>query len=66
MNKPIGKNQQALLSFLMKYPNQWHSVQGRKAIDAAKGLSKRYDTIIINDYGQVYFDMPQMLIEQAA
>jgi hypothetical protein len=65
MNKPIGKNQQALMSFLFKHPHQWHSVKGRKAIDAMKSLSKRYDIIVINKYGQVYFDMPQWLIEQA-
>ncbi len=66
MNKPIGKNQYALMRFLMRRPNQWHSVRGRKAIDAMKSLSKRYESILINEHGQVYFDMPQMLMEQAA
>ena len=66
MNKPIGKNQQALINFLFKYPNQWHSVRGRKAIDAARRLASRYDAIVINEYGQVCWNFPQMLIEQVA
>lgn len=67
MNKPLGKNQQALMNFLFKYPNQWHAVKGRKAIDAMTSLSKRYDdVIVINNYGQVRYNMAMMLMEQAA
>lgn len=35
-----GKNQLALLKFLRKWPNKWHRIKRRKAIDAAKGLTK--------------------------
>lgn len=63
-----GKNQLALLKFLEKYPNRWHRIKRRKAIDAAKGLAAAF---IVNTkrtpiFGWFYvkLDMPQMLIKQ--
>jgi len=34
----LGKNQIALLKFLHKYPNKWHKITRRKAINAARLL----------------------------
>ena len=52
--KKLGKNQKALLHFLEKYPNKWHSIKGRKAYLAAYALGKR-GIIALNIYGQVSF-----------
>ena len=63
-----GKNQLALLKFLEKYPNQWHRIKRRKAIDAAKGLMKKRHVVVCRDLVThnviVKFCMPQMLIKQ--
>lgn len=65
-----GRNQQALLDFLHKHPNQWHRIKRRKAIDAAKTLTHRINTgvqtLSINKSKWFYvsLEMPQMLIEQ--
>lgn len=63
-----GKNQQALLKFLEKYPNKWHRVKRRKAIDAARRLNNCEKSLVlcvsINSKIMVMFCMPQMLIKQ--
>lgn len=61
-----GKNQLALLKFLEKYPNRWHRINRRKAIDAAKGLARRNIGVnFFSEYGfLVILEMPQMLIKQ--
>ena len=63
-----GKNQQALIKFLEKYPNKWHRIKSKKAIVSARRLENRdvvrYLDSCIPGQGIVYFDMPQMLIEQ--
>jgi len=65
-----GKNQLALLKFLEKYPNRWHRIKRRKAIDAAKGLVKKIEGFYIvkvtdmNNAIYVSITMPQMLIKQ--
>jgi hypothetical protein len=64
-----GKNQLALLKFLEKYPNRWHRIKRRKAIDAAKGLLKKdsgvYFMWSMKGYTKVFYKMPQMLQNQA-
>ena len=61
-----GKNQFALLKFLEKHPNRWHSIKRRKAIDAARGLERR--GVGVDTCGQqwvwVRLNTPQMLQEQ--
>ena len=62
-----GKNQLALLKFLEKYPNRWHRIKRRKAINAAKRLYDRDIGVHIwADTGcvTVLFRVPQMLIKQ--
>lgn len=63
-----GKNQQALLKFLEKYPNKWHRIKRRKAIDAAKRLDNRgivkYLDSCMHGEGIICIKMPQMLIKQ--
>ena len=59
-----GKNQLALLKFLEKYPNRWHRIKRRKAIDAAKRLNNRFEKHVFKRGTEVYFYMPQMLIKQ--
>lgn len=61
-----GKNQLALIKFLEKYPNRWHRIKRKKAIDAAKRLDNRGEaeyTDSCNGSGFVR-RMPQMLIKQ--
>lgn len=48
----MGKNQKALLKFLQKYPEKWHSLHGYPATFAAVKLEIR-NLIQINTYGQV-------------
>jgi hypothetical protein len=62
-----GKNQLALLKFLEKYPNRWHRIKRRKAIDAARRLSNNsviYFMWSMQGYTKVFYKIPQMLIEQ--
>lgn len=62
-----GKNQIALLKFLEKYPNRWHRIKRRKAIDAAKGLMNHMIGVsyaTVNNKVYVRGDLPQMLIKQ--
>lgn len=64
-----GKNQLALLKFLEKYPNRWHRIKRRKAIDAAKRLMKKVEGMVfvkIRDTNIVCIalHMPQMLLDQ--
>ena len=64
-----GKNQRALLKFLEKYPNRWHRIKRRKAIDAAKRLENRLIGVSIVEIlakGTFYVGifLPQMLIKQ--
>lgn len=65
-----GKNQQALLKFLEKYPNKWHRIKRRKAINAAIRLVKRLEGMMlvkVTDFKNgiyVSLYMPQMLIKQ--
>ena len=64
-----GKNQLALLKFLEKYPNRWHRIKRRKAIDAAKGLMKKVEGMVFvkssdTNIVSIALHMPQMLIEQ--
>ena len=64
-----GKNQQALLDFLHKHPNQWHRIKGRKSIDAAKRLHRRgiVLTVRVTDFNNnihTSLMIPQMLMEQ--
>ncbi len=60
-----GKNQQALLNFLHKHPNKWHKIKRRKALEAAKGLSKIVDGNVIYSNCHVLMAMPQMLVKQS-
>lgn len=48
----MDKNQKALLLFLQKYPEKWHSIRGYIATFAAVKLEIR-NLIQINNYGQV-------------
>ena len=62
-----GKNQLALLKFLEKYPNRWHRIKRRKAIDAAKRLMNHMigvSCVTVNNGVYVMIGMPQMLIKQ--
>ena len=62
-----GKNQLALLKFLEKYPNRWHRIKRRKAIDAARSLRNHMigvACVTVNSSVHVMFEMPQMLIKQ--
>ena len=64
-----GKNQLALLKFLEKYPNRWHYIKGRKAVESAGRLAKRYEISFCNSVlkghnASIFYKMPQMLIEQ--
>ena len=64
-----GKNQLALLKFLEKYPNRWHRIKRRKAIDAARRLERRsigvsLVEILAKGTFHVAIFFPQMLIKQ--
>jgi hypothetical protein len=63
-----GKNQQALLKFLSKYPQKWHRITRKKAINAAKRLRFREETnvcytYIKNEFHAAIF-LPEMLVNQ--
>jgi len=64
-----GKNQRALLDFLMRHPNKWHYIKGRKAVEAAGRLAQRHEISFCNSVlkghnASIFYGMPQMLIEQ--
>lgn len=59
-----GKNQQALLNFLHKHPNRWHKIKRRKALEAARRLSKAFNSCVLYSNCQVLLAMPQILLKQ--
>lgn len=64
----LGKNQQALLTFLEKHPDRWHRIKRRKAINAAKLLRARNIGVeygVIGDCCIVMYSLPQLLKDQA-
>ena len=63
-----GKTQRALLTFLEKYPDRWHRIKGRKAIEAARRLRNYMIGVSytsLNSHAYVRYDPPQMLRRQA-
>ena len=64
-----GKNQRILLTFLEKYPNKWHYIKGKKAVEAAGRLAKRYEIsfcpgVLKGHNASIFYKMPQMLVKQ--